>query len=180
LFFKGVGSECATAVLGDRERQAEAEAEDDKNEGLDEDDLDLLAENTGGRIARSKLTRLRRGRESGDEGPSRRRGLDDSSDSGIDEANIIGVREVTDIQNIWEDDRGVRDDDDDMDMDDFIADEDEEEEGAGAMAEEEREERRREKRRLAMERRQMLKGRPELTGIDAAYVVWSPFAFHMV
>ena len=45
---------------------------------MDEDDLDLLEENTGGRIARSKLTRLRRGQASDDEGAggsSRRRAI---------------------------------------------------------------------------------------------------------
>ena len=150
---------------------------EEEEEDLDEDDLDLLEENTGGRIVRSKLTRLRRGQASDDEGAggsSRRRTIDDSDDSGIDEANIIGARPsrtIQDIQNIWDDDRvGGREDDEDMDMDDFIADEDEEEEGAGAMAEEEREERRRERRRLERERRELMKAQPELTGIDARYV----------
>lgn len=108
---------------------------------------------------------MRRGRiGSGDE-------EGESSDEGIDERNIIGVgaREISDIQDIWNDDRagGAREDDDEMDMDDFIDDEEDEEEGAGAMAEEEREERRRERRRQEKERRKMLKGRPELAGIDA-------------
>ena len=122
------------------------------------------------------LTRLRRGRDSGSEGQmagGRRRVEDESSDEGIDERNIIGAREIQDIQNIWDDERaGARDDDEDMDMDDFIDDEEEEEEGAGAMAEEEREERRRERRRLEKERRRkaMMGSRIELTGIDKKYV----------
>ncbi|THH00428.1 hypothetical protein EW145_g7080 [Phellinidium pouzarii] len=146
----------------------------DEGEDLDEDDLELLEENTGGRIARSRhLTRLRRGRDSdsgGEEGVSARRKsvVESSSDDGLDEDNIIGARDIQDIQNIWDDDRGVgRDDDEDMDMDDFIDDEDDDEAGAGAMAEEEREERRRERRRIEKERRRVLGSRPELTGIDA-------------
>lgn len=148
----------------------------EEEEDLDEDDLELLEENTGGRIGRSRhLTRLRRGRDSdeGGDGPSssRRKAVVESSDDDLDEANIIGAREIQDIQNIWDDDRtGGRDDDDEMDMDDFIDDEDDEVEGAGAMAEEEREERRRERRRLEKERRKAIRNRPELTGIDARSV----------
>ncbi|EJD02347.1 transcription elongation factor SPT6 [Fomitiporia mediterranea MF3/22] len=131
--------------------------EPDEDEDLDEEDLELLEENTGGRIRSRHLTRLRRGR------------IVESSDDDLDEANIIGAQEIHDIQNIWDDDRaGGRDDDDEMDMDDFIDDEEDEEEGAGAMAEEEREERRRERRRLEKERRKALRNRPELTGIDAS------------
>ncbi|KAH8116918.1 transcription elongation factor SPT6 [Phellopilus nigrolimitatus] len=145
----------------------------DEDEDLDEDDLELLEENTGGRIGRSRhLTRLRRGRDSdsGGEGASssKRKGLVESSDDDLDEDNIIAARTVQDIQNIWDDERaGGQDEDEDMDMDDFIDDDDDEEEGAGAMAEEEKEERRREKRRAEKERRKVLRSRPELTGIDA-------------
>ena len=45
--------------------------------------------------------------------------------------------------------------------------EDEEEEQGGAMDEAEREERRRERRRLEKERRNAMRSRPELSGIDA-------------
>lgn len=144
----------------------------EEDEDLDEDDLELLEENTGGRVGRSRhLTRLRRGRDSASpEGSSKRKTVVESSDDDLDEANIIGARDIQDIQNIW-DDGGGRDDDDEGDIDDFIDDEDDEGEGAGAMAEEEREERRRERRRLEKERRKVLKSRPELSGIDARYAV---------
>jgi transcription elongation factor SPT6 len=96
---------------------------------------------------------------------SRNKATAESSD------DMIGSREVQDIQDIWNDERAggarERDEDEDMDIDDFIDDEDEDEEGAGAMAEEEREERRRERRRLEKERRKALRSRPELRGIDA-------------
>ena len=46
----------------------------------------------------------------------------ESSDDDLDQSNIIGSRQIQDIQNIW-DDEGAKDDDDDMDMDDFIDDE---------------------------------------------------------
>lgn len=147
---------------------------EDEEEDLDEEDLELLEENTGGRIRSRHLTRLRRGRDSeeSDEGPStRRKVIVESSDDDIDESNIIGAQAIQSIQNIWDDERAGRDDDDEMDMDDFIDDEEDEEEGAGAMAEEEREERRRERRRLEKERRKALRSRPELTGIDAGFVV---------
>lgn len=136
---------------------------------MDEEDLELLEENTGGRIGRSRLTRLRRGRssESGDEGTSsKRKAVVESSDDDLDQNNIIGARQIRDIQSIWEDEK-VGDDDEDMDLDDFIDDEEDEEEGAGAMAEEEREERRRERKRLEKERRKKaLRSNPALTGID--------------
>ncbi|KAL5532712.1 SPT6 [Sanghuangporus sanghuang] len=145
--------------------------DEDEEEDLDEEDLELLEENTGGRIRSRHLTRLRRGRDSdeGEEGSSsRRKAIIESSDDDLDEANVIGAQEILDIQDIWNDERAGRDDDDEMDMDDFIDDEEDEEEGAGAMAEEEREERRRERRRLEKERRAALRNRPELTGIDAS------------
>lgn len=95
----------------------------------------------------------------------------ESSDDDLDESNIIGAKQIHDIQNIWDDERTgagrAADDDDDADMDDFIDDEDDEAEGAGAMAEEEREERRRERRRQEKERRKVFRSNPELSGIDA-------------
>lgn len=139
------------------------------DEDLDEDDLELLEENTGGRVRSRQLTRLRRGRDSGSPEPSssRRKAAVESSDEGIDEDNIIDSRKPQDIQNIWDDERAGRDDDDEGDMDDFIEYEEEEEEGAGAMAEEEREARRRERRKREKERRKVFGSRPELTGMDA-------------
>ena len=137
--------------------------DEEEEEPLDEDDLDLLEENTGGRV--SRLTRLRRGRD-GDEPVSKRKAVVESSDDDLDQRNIIDrPKIVQDIQSIW-DEENVRDEDEDMDMDDFIDDEDEEEGGAGAMAEEEREERRRERRRADMERRKAMRSRPELMGMD--------------
>lgn len=140
---------------------------------LEEDDLELLEENTGETFLRNKnrLTRLRRGRDS--ESPpvassSKRKTVVDFSDEDLD-ADDLELPQVQDIHRIWDDERaaGGRDDDEDMDdMDNFI-DYDDEEEGVGGLDEEEREERRRERRRLEKERRKALRSRPELTGIDA-------------
>lgn len=144
--------------------------DEEEEDDLDEEDLELLEENTGGRIRSRQLTRLRRGRDSGSDeeaGTSKRKTVVESSDDDLDDTNIIGAREAKSLQEIWNDEHAGRDDDDDMDMDDFIDDEEDEEEGAGAMAEEEREARRREKRLAEKERRKALKNRPELTGIDA-------------
>ena len=95
-----------------------------------------------------------------------------SSDEDMDEDDL-GVRGVSDIRRIWDDDRaaGVRDEDDDLedDMENFI-DYDDEEENIGGMDEEEREERRRERRRLEKERRKALGSRPDVTGIDLKWV----------
>ncbi|TFY83720.1 hypothetical protein EWM64_g301 [Hericium alpestre] len=144
-----------------------------EEEGLEEDDLELLEENTGGSFRKqSRLTRLRRGRDS--ESPpvassSRRKAVVESSDEGLEDVDDLELPRVRDIHSIWDDERGApgRDEDEDLDdMDNFI-DYDDEEEGAGGMDEEEREERRRERRKLEKERRRALGSRPELTGIDA-------------
>ncbi len=141
---------------------------EDEDEGLDEDDLELLQENTGGTFGR----RLTKGRPRDESPPvassSRHRNVIDSSDEDLDDDNYPRVQ---DIQNIWDDERAAagRDDDDDVDMDDmdnFIEYEDEEEDG-GAMDEQEREAKRREKRRLEKARRRAMGSRPELAGIDA-------------
>ncbi|KAG8713489.1 Transcription elongation factor spt6 [Ceratobasidium sp. 423] len=138
-----------------KKRRKHREMEDD----LDEDDLDLMEENTGTKAARSHLTRLRRGRASSSRSPSpdqerisrrRPRGSDDES-----------LPDANDINRIW-DDRGR--DEDDGDMDDFIEDDLDEDPGMG---EEEREEQRRERRRVEKERRKLMGARPELAGIDA-------------
>lgn len=142
--------------------------DEEEEDDLDEEDLELLEENTGGRIRSRHLTRLRRGRDSGSDeeaGTAKRKTVVESSDDDLDETNIIGAREVKTLQDIWNDEHAGRDDDDDMD--DFIDDEEDEEEGAGAMAREEREAIRQKKRLAEKERRKALKSRPELTGIDA-------------
>ncbi|KAI0054143.1 transcription elongation factor Spt6 [Auriscalpium vulgare] len=145
--------------------------EPDEDEGLEEEDLELLEENTGATFSRNKnrLTRLRRG--SGTPpvaSTSRRRPAVESSDEDLD-ADDADLPRPQDLLRIWDDDRGAggREDDEDLDdMDNFI-DYDDEEEGAGGMDEEEREERRRERRRVEKERRKAMGSRPELTGIDA-------------
>ncbi|EMD38273.1 hypothetical protein CERSUDRAFT_113442 [Gelatoporia subvermispora B] len=140
-------------------------------EVLEEDDLELLEENTGASFSRNRLTRLRRARDSeSPPAPSRKqRTVIESSDDDLDNDDI-DLPQIQDIQNIWDDERGAggRDDDDDADLDDmdnFIEYEDEDEGGAG-MDEDTREERRRERRRLEKARRKAM-GRPELAGIDA-------------
>lgn len=140
-----------------------------EEEGLEEDDLDLLEENTGTSF-KHRLTRLRRAHDS--ESPpapssSRRKAVVQSDEDDIDNDDLE-LPKIQDIHNIWDDERGVgRDDEDDVDMDDmdnFIDDDDDEQ--SGAMDEEEREERRRERRRLEKERRKAF-GSRELPGIDA-------------
>lgn len=139
-----------------------------EEEALEEDDLDLLEENTGTSF-KHRLTRLRRAHDS--ESPpapsSSRRKAVVESDEDLDNDDLE-LPKVQDIHNIWDDERGAgRDDEDDMDLDDMdnFIDDDEDEQG-GAMDEEEREERRRERRRLEKERRKVL-GSRELPGIDA-------------
>ncbi|KAI0780912.1 transcription elongation factor Spt6 [Trametes elegans] len=142
---------------------------DEEEDALDEDDLELLEENTGASFSR-RLTRIRPGRET--ESPpapssSKARAVVESSDD--DDLDNDDFPRVQDIHNIWDDERAAagRDDDDvDMDdMDNFIEYEDEEEVG-GAMDENEREQRRRERRRLEKARRRAFGSRPELAGID--------------
>ena len=140
---------------------------------LEDDDLELLEENTGETFARSKnkLTRLRRGRDSRSPpvpSTSRRKSVVDFSEDDLAVGAPVTSR-TNDISRIWDDDKGVggREEEEDMDdMDNFI-DYDDEEEGHGDLDEEEREERRRERRRLEKERRKALGSHPELTGIDA-------------
>ena len=143
-----------------------------EEEALEEDDLDLLEENTGASF-KHRLTRLRRAHDS--QSPpaassSRRRNVVESEGEDIDNDDLE-LPQVQDIHNIWDDERAAgRDDEGDEDMDDmdnFIDYEDEEEEQGGAMDEEEREERRRERRRLEKERRNAMRSRPELSGSDA-------------
>ena len=149
----------------------------EEEEVLEEDDLELLEENTGASFSRNRLTRLRRARDS--ESPpapssSKRKAVVESSDDDLDNDDLE-LPAVQDIQNIWDDERnaGGRDDDDDMDddMDNFIEYEDEDEEAGGAMDEEAREERRRERRRQEKARRRALGRAAELGGIDAKCVL---------
>jgi transcription elongation factor SPT6 len=96
----------------------------------------------------------------------------ESSEDDLDIRGPATLR-TNDISRIWDDDKGAggREEEEDMDdMDNFI-DYDDEEEGHGDMDEEEREERRRERRRLEKERRKALGSHPELTGIDARWVL---------
>jgi len=151
----------------------------DEDEVLEDDDLELLEENTGETFARSKnkLTRLRRGRDSRSPpvaSTSRRKSVVESSEDDLDIRGPTTSR-PNDISRIWDDEKGAggREEDEDMDdMDNFI-DYDDDEEGHGDMDEEEREERRRERRRLEKERRKALGSHPELTGIDAKWVSMS-------
>lgn len=144
----------------------------DEEEDLEEDDLELLQENTGADFSH-RLTRLRRAGGSASPPPassSKRKAIVQSDEDDLDDAP------GHDIANLWDDDRRVdgREDDDEMDLDDmdgFI--EYEDEEGAGMMNEAEREEKRRERRRLEKERRKAMGNRPELAGIDAKYVIQS-------
>ncbi|VDB95810.1 unnamed protein product, partial [Peniophora sp. CBMAI 1063] len=133
--------------------------DEDAEGGLEDDDLDLMEENTGEQFKRSKLKRLRHGRES-DSPPaassSKRRNAV-LSDDDLD-AEDLELPSRGGINDIWAEDE---------DEDDFI-DCDEEEEGAGGMDEAEREQLRREKRRQENERRQAMRSRPELSGIDPA------------
>ncbi|KAG6874201.1 hypothetical protein C0995_003747 [Termitomyces sp. Mi166 len=136
---------------------------DEEDEGLEEEDLDLIEENTGASFKRDRLTRLHRRRdsESSAASPSKRKAVVESSDDDLDND---GLPQVEDIQRIWDDERRGEEYDDEMD--DFIED-DEEEEGGLPMDERAREERRREKRQ-EQERRKRARGAvPELAGIDA-------------
>ncbi|KAI0374913.1 transcription elongation factor Spt6 [Pilatotrama ljubarskyi] len=151
-----------------RKRRKKRHHRDDDEDALDEDDLELLEENTGASYSR-RLTRIRPGRET--ESPpapssSKARAVVESSDEDLENDDFPRVQ---DIHSIWDDERAAagRDDDDvDMDdMDNFIEYEDEEE-VSGAMDENEREERRRERRRLEKARRRAFGSRPELAGID--------------
>lgn len=145
--------------------------EEDEEE-LEEDDLELLAENTGGTFKKNRLTRLRRGRVS-DSPPaasSRRRNVVESSDEDID--NDEALPQVQDIQKIWDDERGRDEEEEygDMDLDDFI----EYDEEGGAMDEATRAERRREHQEL-QRRKRAFGSRPELAGIDAKCVCFIIF-----
>ncbi|KAI0670362.1 transcription elongation factor Spt6 [Trametes maxima] len=139
---------------------------DEEEDALDEDDLELLEENTGSAFPRRRITRIRPGREDSPPAPSssKARAVVESSDE--DDLDNDDFPRIQDIHNIWDDERAAAGrDDDDVDMDDFIEYEDEDEAG-GAMDEAEREERRRERRRLEKARRRAFGSRPELAGID--------------
>lgn len=140
------------------------EREREEDEELEEDDLELLEENTG--RSKGRLTRLRRGGDSVSpvgESPRKRKAVAESSDDDLDDD--LELPQVQDIQRIWDDDRGGKGDEEEEGeySDDFIE-YDDEEETADAMDEQEREAKRAERRR---ERRKALLGSREMAGIDA-------------
>lgn len=143
-------------------------ADEDEAEALEDDDLELLEENTGASFRNQKLSRLTRNRGSPPAKSSKRKTILESSDDDLDNDDL-DIPQVQDIQRIWDDDRtGDPQDEEDLDdMDNFIEYDDDDEEGAGMMDEEEREEKRKEKRRVEKERRKAMGVRPELAGIDA-------------
>ena len=146
---------------------------------MDAEDLELVEENTGTRVDRSRthgLSRLRRGRASASASPPpvtkvRHPELSED-DSNAESADVTKIFDDTG--------RGARGGPDDIDLDDeddgFI-DDDDDEDLDREMGEEEREERRREKRRDERQRRRAMGARPELAGIDAAAwdEVWDVF-----
>jgi transcription elongation factor SPT6 len=133
----------------------------DDEDGLEEDDLDLLEENTGASFKKSRLTRLKRRRDSpSPSSSSRRKNVVESSDDDFDDEQLPKVQ---DIQSIWEDAGRDDDDDADGDIDDFI--EYDEEEG---LDERDREAQRKERRKQQAEMRRKARGAlPEMAGIDA-------------
>jgi transcription elongation factor SPT6 len=143
--------------------------EEGEGEGLEEDDLELLEENTGASFTKSRLTRLRRGHTS--ESPpeassSRRKTILESSEDDLDNDDIP---QVQDIQRIWDDER-TGDREDEEDLYDFIEyDDDVDEDGGGIMDEAEREEKRKAKRKAEKAKRKAMGARPELAGIDAKW-----------
>jgi transcription elongation factor SPT6 len=138
-------------------------SEDD--EDLEEDDLELLEENTGASFRHRPLKRLTRGRDSAspsDSAARPRKVVIESSDDDLDLDNDLP--KVQDIQRIWD----SKDDEDDADMDDMDAFIDySDEEGMEGLDEQEREEKRKERQRRDKARRKVIRGRPELAGIDA-------------
>ncbi|EJD52929.1 hypothetical protein AURDEDRAFT_110772 [Auricularia subglabra TFB-10046 SS5] len=134
-----------------RRKRRKHSRRDDDEEVLEEDDLDLLEENTGRRIDRSRLTRLRRGRSQSP--PAKQPKRKDRADATNDA-----------VSHIWDDDDNVMDQDDDVEDDDmggFIDDDDEDEETG--LGEEERRARQEEKRKQLKARRN--KG-SDMIGID--------------
>jgi transcription elongation factor SPT6 len=155
---------CTNSTLFDMNLVHIIATEEDEEEGLEDDDLELLEENTGASFTKSRLTRLRRGHtsESPPEASSSRRNAIESSDDDLDNDDIP---QVQDIQRIWDDER-TGDREDEEDLDDFIE-YDDDEDGGGMMDETEREEKRKAKRRAEKAKRKAMGARPELAGIDA-------------
>ena len=137
---------------------------EEESEDLEEEDLELLEENTGASFRHRPLKRLTRGRDSELSASSSRprKVVIESSDDDLEDDD--NLPQVQDIQRIWD----ARDDEDEADpddMDNFIDYDDDED--AGPMDERDREEKRKERRRLDKERRKAILGLPELAGIDA-------------
>jgi transcription elongation factor SPT6 len=133
---------------------------------LDEDDLDLLEENTG---PSKGLTRLRRGTSPSEE--PRRKSRPSAAISDEDEDDLE-LPQVQDIHRIWDDERtGGREDDDDVDMDDMdnFIDYEDEEDGQEQMDEQERKRKRKEAK---MMRAKAIRG--TIPGVDAKCACLSP------
>lgn len=154
------------------ELREEDEEEDEEMGDLDEEDLELLEENTGTRIERRNKApkRIRRGRDDddvmGDTIRKRRRVLDDDNRGASQRGGDLG--------DLWDDDgirrvRRAREEDEDEppefgdDMRDFIEDDDEDEDIQ--MGEAERQERL-EQRRAEAARKRKAGGRPQVAGLD--------------
>ncbi|KAF9246316.1 SH2 domain-containing protein [Melanogaster broomeanus] len=134
-----------------RKRRKRRHRKREEEEALEEDDLELLEENTGTSF-RNRLTRLRRGRQDGSPpvaSSSRRKQVVESSEDDLD--NDDDLPQVQDIQRIWDDERTGGGREDEEDMDDFIDYEDEDEG----------------EKKLERQRRKAMGSRPELAGIDA-------------
>ena len=97
-------------------------AGEDEDDALDEDDLELLEENTGANFSRRRIVRRRPGHESASPpapSSSKHRNVIESDEEDLDDED--NFPRVQDIHNIWDDERGGGrdDDDDDVDMDDM-------------------------------------------------------------
>jgi transcription elongation factor SPT6 len=124
-------------------------------ETLEDDDLDLLEENTRGVFRKkNRLAKLRHLSRS--PASSKRHTVVESSDDDLDTSEQPRV----DISKIWDDDR-----DEDEDIDDFI---DYSDEDMATLNQAARDARREEKRQEL--RRKRAQVRPELVGIDAKFV----------
>ncbi|KAF8522273.1 transcription elongation factor Spt6 [Hysterangium stoloniferum] len=133
-------------------------------EDLEEDDLDLLEENTGTRIARkSELTRLRRGREA----ETRQTFKSVLDDQFSDDEENLGLEEPA-TGDIWND-GGAREVDDEADIidDDSFIDDDAVDEDMAGLTELERAKNKKERQRREREVRKAM-SRPDTVGIDAS------------
>lgn len=150
-------------------KPANAEIIASGGQSLDDDDLELLEENTGTRVSRPRthhLSRVRRGRGSTSRSPppapvSRRLVVEDVEPGSESDVSVPDVSHIFDDRP--RDNRGLGEDLDMDDDDGFIDDDDDDLDGD--MGEEEREQLRQEKRRDVRERKRAMVHRPD--GIDA-------------